>query len=207
MKYINNSEQSHVRRTYACDECGIEWVEWVTRDAPVPECFKCTLAARNAIGAPPTLGTHSQAVDIAWETAQAMGMTDMNDNQRVGDIAFKPPSGPTAAEMDAMAQASAEMAREMDVPRLSEVPQVGMNGQPVQGGLTQAQMGAGFWGGGAGSPMSPQAAGALVQSAQVGASIARREGADPIAMLHQKRRPLRVDVVASDHKRGPTVDL
>ena len=207
MKYTNNSEQSQVRLRFACDECGIEWIEYVDRDGPVPECFKCAVLARKAIGAPALLGAKSQAIDIAWEAAQAMGMTDMNDNQRVGDVAFKPPPPPTAAELDQMQQQSAEIARQLEVPALSSVPQIGANGAPIEGGLTQAQMGQAFWGAGSNQPVPQQAAAALIGSAQVGSKIARREGSDPIAMLHYERRPFRVEVVAADHKRPRMTDI
>jgi hypothetical protein len=153
------------------------------------------------------LGTASKAVAIAWETAQAMGMTDMNDNQRKGDIAFVPPSPPTAAEIDAMNQRSAEMARELEVPQLSETPQMGINGQPIAGGMTQAQMGAGFWAAGGAQAVPQQAQAALIGAAQMGSQVARAEGRDPMAMLHHTRRPFRVEVVASDHKRPPVADI
>lgn len=187
-KFVNNSQQSQVRRTFACDQCSLEWTTWRTRgDESIPECPQCALAARAAIGAPPSLTTKSQAVDIAQGAMEAMGYTNMQDNQRVGDIAFKQPSEPNAGERHVMTQAQAEMMREYEgATKLSESPQ-------VPGGFSPAQMARDFFKGADGNPMNPLTAGAAV-----GAHVARGEGRDPMAMLHKTRPPINLDVVASD---------
>lgn len=203
VKYINKSENSQVRRTFACTDCDTEWTMWCERDAPFPECAICTQAAQPAVTSPALLTTKSQAVDIAQQTMEDMGYTDFNDNQRKGDIAFKPPSDPTTSEVEAMVRQSVEMSREMDVPKLSEAP-------TVPGGLSQAQMGANFWSGGmqtGPSAVPAEVQQTLIPAAQMGANIARAEGKDPIAMLHAKRPPLKLIVEASDTKVRGNVNV
>lgn len=197
MKFINNSEQSQVRRTYACDACGLEWTMWRFRaDANVPECPACALdQTRAAVTAPTVLTTKAQAVDIAQEAMEAMGYTDMKDNQRAGDVAAPSPQEPNAQERHVMSQQAAEMMREFEsANKLSETPQ-------VPGGMSQADMGRDFFKGADGNPMNPLTAGGVV-----GAHVARREGRDPMALLHQTKPPINLEVVTSDGApRGPMV--
>jgi hypothetical protein len=200
VKYINNSEQSLVRRTYACDECDIEWTQWVERDAPIPECPQCELNARNAVGAPPVLTTKSQAMDITYKAMEDMGYTNMADNQRQGDTAVVPPSAPTAEEVHVMTKEALEVQEAMGITRLSDAPQAG------PGTMSQAEMGKNFWMGAGGKPMSSQDSAQMIAGAGAGAAIARKEGRDPIAMIHEQKRPIDIMVEASDTgRRGPMV--
>lgn len=197
MKFINNSESSQVRRTFACDDCDLEWTMWRFRgDDSLPLCPACQLdQTRKAVTAPPILTTKSQAVDIAQEAMEAMGYTNMRDNQRVGDTAVIAPSAPTAQESHVMNQQAAEMMREWEgANQLSTTPQ-------VPGGMSQAEMARDFFKGADGNPMNPVVAGGML-----GAQVARHENRDPMAMLHAKKPPINLQVVTSDTGvRGPMV--
>ena len=189
MKFINKSENSQVRRTFACDDCDLEWTMWRFRgDDTLPPCPSCALdTARQAVTSPPILTTKSQAVDIAQEAMESMGYTNMKDNQRVGDTAVVAPSAPTAQEQHVMSQQAAEMMREFEsANQLSEVPQ-------VPGGMSQAEMARDFFKGADGNPMNPIVAGGIM-----GANVARREGRDPMALLHASKPPIDLQVVTSD---------
>ena len=193
MKFTLKSPNAQVRRTFACDDCNIEWTVWQERADPPPECPSCALAeARAAVTAPAILTNRSVAMKIAEANMESMGYTDFNTNQREGDVAYKAPSPTTTQEAEALIQQSAEMARELAVPPLSEAPQ-------VPGGMSPAEMGRSFWKSGGGqAPIPDQAAAALVGMAQMNAGLTRREGYDPMALLHAKRPPLHLDVVAAD---------
>jgi hypothetical protein len=197
MNFINKSEQSQVRRTFACDACDLEWTMWRFRgDETIPACPSCALdTTRRAVTAPPVLTTKSQAVDIAQEAMESMGYTNMADNQRVGDTAVIPESAPNAGEQHVMGQQAAEMLREWEgANKLSETPQ-------VPGGMSQAQMARDFFKGADGNPMNPVVAGGMM-----GAHVARQENRDPMAMLHHRKPPINLEVVTSDTgQRGPMV--
>lgn len=195
-RFINKSQDTRVRRAFTCDSCELEWVMWRFRgDESVPECPACALdTVRKTVGAPATLTTKSQAMDIAYESMESMGYTNMKDNQRAGDTAVVPPSQPTAQERHVMGQQEAEMMREWEATKPSEVPQ-------VPGGISQADMVRDFFKGADGNPMNPLVAGGVV-----GAHQARREQRDPMAMLHQTKPPIKLEVVTSDNgQRGPMV--
>lgn len=177
-----------------CDVCNIEWSLWLPRDDPPPECAVCLLRASPAVTSPAVLTAKSKAVDIAQETMEEMGYTNFKDNQRAGDIAVMAPSAPTAAETHTIMQRSAEMARELEVPPLSTAP-------PAPGAISQEQMGAGFWQGSPSAPIPPQVQQQFTGAAIMGAHQARAEGADPIALLHSKRPPFKLNIMADDRPR------
>ena len=191
-RFIKRGEDTLTRRSFACDECEIEWTVWLERDAPYPECPVCEAKAQAAVTSPAVLTTKSKAIDIAQETMEAMGYTDFNDNQRVGDIAVKTPPPMTTVDKESLMQRSAEVARELEVPPLADNPQ-------VPGGLSQAAMAQNFWQMGGTSPAVPAPAStALTTAAMAGARQARAEGSDPMALLHAKKPPFKLDVVADD---------
>jgi len=198
--FKKRGEDSQVRRTYACGDCGLEWVIWQIRSEGPPDCPVCAIQAESAITSPALLSNKARAVDIAEDTMRSFGLTDMNDNQRQGDIAYKAESAPTASEVDQQGQQAAELVRALSAevgPQLSEAPQ-------VPGGLSQKEMGTRFWGGGT-VPATPQgqAMDALAGMARANAAATRAEGADPIALLHKDRPGIALDVVAADRPRRP----
>lgn len=200
MNFINNSEQSQVRRTFACDACDLEWTMWRFRsDQTIPECPSCALTnTRAAVGAPAVMTTKSQAMDIAYEAMESMGYTDMKDNQRAGDTAVVTPSEPNAQERHVMSQGAAEMLREWEgANKLREQPQ-------VPGGFSEAQMARDFFKGADGRPMDQT--NPIVAGGMVGAAVARQEGRDPMAILHTRKPPMNLQVVTSDTGvKGPMV--
>lgn len=192
--FKRRGEDSQVRRTFACGDCGLQWVLWQDRDEAPPDCPVCSTQAAAAVQAPALLSNKSKALDIAEDTMRSMGLTDMNDNLRTGDVAYKAESGPTTSERDALGQQTAELVREMNIPlpKLSEAPQ-------APGGLSQKDMGSGFWGGGGG--LGGEQMKTLTAAANVGAQQARAEGVDPINLLHKDRRGVPLDVIASDRPK------
>lgn len=191
-RFIKRGEDTLTRRSFACDDCEIEWTVWLTRDAPYPECPVCEARAQAAVTSPALLTNKSKAVDIAQSVMEDMGYTDFNDNQRKGDIAVKTPPPPSTAEREELFQRSAEVARELEVPPLADNP-------TVPGGMSQADMARNFWqmSGAAPAPAAP-AQTALTTAAMAGARQARAEGYDPMALLHTKKPPFKLDVVADD---------
>ena len=113
-----------------------------------------------------------------------MGFTNFKDKVDPGETVVIPPATPQTAEKDAIVQQVSEYA------------------QSQQHLLTPAQreMAAGFWGSSASAQMPRLNAADLIQSARGAAQMARAEGADPMALLHQAGRegklPVKVNVVA-----------
>ena len=202
-RFIKRGEDSLTRRTFACDDCEIEWSQWLTREDPLPECPVCKeREARSAVTSPALLTNKSKAVDIAQDMMEEMGYTDFNDNQRKGDTAVKTPAPMGTAEREALMQVSAEMQREMEIALPSAAPQRDAKGQPIEGAQSQASMADGFWQHTPhASAPSPQVQQALTGAAVLGARQARAEGADPMALLHAKKPPLKLNVVADDRPR------
>lgn len=194
--YKYRGADSQVRRTFACTSCGIEWTLWQEREAVFPDCPMCALEARQAIAAPALLTDKARAVDFAQETMERMGYTDFNDNQRVGDIAVKAPSPVQTSEAGDMMQRAAELTRALEVPALSTVSPGGVP--------SQAEMANSFWGGGMpGVPaaLAPQVGAAFQGAAMANARLTRAEGFDPMALLHQKKPPFKLDIVAATNRR------
>jgi len=190
-RYTEKSPNSLVRRTFACSDCQIQWTEWQAREDPNPDCPKCTLAAAAKIGIPGVLTNKSRAVDFTQQMAeQDYGLTNFNDNQQIGDIAFKAEAPMHTAERD-------RIMREMVEAGVAQA-----NALATQG--TAAEVGLGvkatdYW-----SPQAPSsgnpALDAITQHAldnrAAAAGAATRDGVDPVGLLHKDKSPIKLDVVA-----------
>lgn len=154
--------------TYQCDECDTQFKRWRESDGPYPDCPTCAQPGGWAPQAPNIIGIKAKAIDIAQRVAEeTFGMTDMNDNQRIGDIAAKAPPPIQGAEADAIT-------REMIGAGLG-TPEIA----PHLKGYVQNFFGATQAGGG--MQIDPAAS---IQGAAPAAVAARQQGSDPIALLH-----------------------
>ena len=97
---------------------------------------------------------------------------------------------------DCPMQRAAELTRALEVPALSTVSPGGVP--------SQAEMANSFWGGGMpGVPaaLAPQVGAAFQGAAMANARLTRAEGFDPMALLHQKKPPFKLDIVAATNRR------
>ncbi len=83
-------------RHYECDECGCKFEKFhFEKPIQVPECPGCQALAHKQTQIPAgfSIGsTKSKAVDLAYDiVSKDMGMTDMKDRLREGDIAAVTP--------------------------------------------------------------------------------------------------------------------
>ena len=167
-----------IRGTYHCDQCDQRFTGWRETDGPYPDCPTCGSGGSWAPQAPAILGNRSKAIDYAQRMAEEdYGLTDMNDNMRPGDVVAKGPSPIQTAEADQITREMIEASNGAPV-----VPEH-LKSQ-VQNFFQTAQIPAG-------TSVTPEMAQAQVAGAIQGSSgaaaIARREGADPIALLHKAR--------------------
>lgn len=195
-KETPRAQAARIRRTYRCADCRYEF-KWVHESAeePLPECPMCVAAAAAAnvplVAAPvayvPPLvainGDKSRAIDAAQQMAeQQFGLTDFNDNQRAGDIAFKGPAPMQTAERE-------QLVREM--------VQAGL---PDHLPVAQQEAAANYWQGQLGAATTEATIGQQSVAAQASQAAASM-GVDPVGILEKGRetgsmRP-RYDVVAS----------
>lgn len=157
--------------TYRCDECDTQFKGWRESDGPYPDCPTCAQPGGFAPQAPNIIGIKAKAIDIAQRIAEEnFGMTDMNDNQRAGDIAAKAPAPIQTAEADAITRelVAAGMGTPEVAPHLQKYVKDFFGASGNTGGFT----------------VDPAA---TIQGAAPAAVAARQDGADPIALLHQAK--------------------
>lgn len=159
-----------VVRTFACDDCGIEFEVTQAMNDPAPECPQCCVILEWRPQSFNITGTKSRAMDITQGILENQyGMTNINDHMREGDIAAITPAAPSTAE------------REVQIRQLSEVAQV--SGAPPLS-RDQAEMAKSFWGGGQ-TPLQNVPAADMLNSAKAATSAANAEGVNPMALLHK----------------------
>ena len=177
------AKAARIRRTWECDVCEHRWFT-VHNDGEAydyePECPMCaSLEASQQMPLPAVKTDVSRAVEFAVGMAERkLGVTNLNDNLKPGDVAAKLPPPIQGAESDAMAQ---ELVNAGAAPEVAEHIKQGA---------------ASFWGASVGMakptspmaaaignliPQTPDAARAMVGG---GAQIARAEGVDPMSLLH-----------------------
>lgn len=195
-KMTERAQAAPDRKTYRCLDCGHQF-RWVHTGEPgddpeCPECPKALVGAEPAAApqwVPPRIAigtTKGRAIDYVQGMVETdFGMSDMNDNQRAGDIAFKGPAPLQTAER----QATIRDLVEAGVPEATSV-------QIVEGAKN-------YWQGQSGAP-STEATLGQASPAAAGSAAARREGVEPLGMLEADRKrvagaPNRgYNVVASD---------
>jgi hypothetical protein len=198
-----------IRRRYLCDVCNHTFeMRHQSEDEPMPDCPNCVaLGAAAAAGggvtyvAPmPAIGTvKGKAIDLAQKMAEEdYGLSDMNDNQRAGDIAYKGPAPMQTAEAEAalrqIMEASAQMGPAAPLPQGPVAPD-GTRQLLVDRALQKDNYWQGSQGGSAETTVGQQAA------AKAASQAAARDGVDPVGILEQGRlsgnMPFRVNAVSA----------
>lgn len=178
-----------IRKTYRCLDCDHEF-RWVHTgelgdDPECPECPRTAIPAPAPQWVPPRIAigtTKSRTIDYVQSMVETdFGMTDMNDGQREGDIAFKGPAPLQTAER----QATIRDLVEAGVPEATSV-------QIVEGAKN-------YWQGQSGAPATEATLGQSSPAA-AGSAAARRDGVEPLGILEADRAR-----VASAPNRGYNV--
>lgn len=91
-----------IRRQYGCPACAFRWYEWVTANSRKPQCPQCAQKGEQELSAPslnrgaaPSTSVaipqnRSKREDLAVRMAlEDTGHTDINTQQRAGDIAVR----------------------------------------------------------------------------------------------------------------------
>ncbi len=214
-----------IRRIYSCSDCGHQFRALQDKSEPLlTDCPACATASAShdteqerlegeerlqrmldSGVAPGVLTNKTRAMNTADKMREEMGFSDFNDSGRAGDIAAKAPSKPQGAEAEAMTR---EM---LNAGALKEEQAQEFNAAAKN--LFQTGEG-GFWekdkkakagqpkmivpGGGMAVPQAPPVA-AIMPRAAANAQAARREGVDPISLLHANKaeRKIRYQVEAA----------
>lgn len=159
--------------TLLCDDCGLEFLQRGYEDGePLPDCPSCVRASATQIPGMFNIGTtKSKAIDFTQKMVERdYGLTDFADNQRAGDVAYKPESPMHTAESDALI-------RDM----------IAVGAAPVMPDHLQ-KAAQDFWSPKPLAAMAPANAGQLMQAAGGAAALARSEGIDPVQLLHEAGR-------------------
>jgi len=156
--------------TYYCDECDLTFKSFREADGPLPDCPICVPDTTPfEAKAPAIIGIKAKAIDIAQKIAEeSFGLTDMNDNNRPGDLIVKNPAPIQTAE-------SEQITREM---------MAYTNATPEQAPHLQDYV-KNFFGAAQNLPSAdPQA---VISGAAPAAAEARSMGKDPISILQSKQ--------------------
>lgn len=205
-----------IRRRFRCDEVGCNAVfedRVLSSEAPVPACPACESRGVDGPALPawvpphPAIGTtKSKAIDIVQKMAEEdYGLTDMNDNQRVGDIAFKGPATVGTAEAEAQLRQIIEMSAQVAAP-LGHGPILPDGSRPtvpedqrhllVDPNMQREN----FWNGNMGGGTAEASVGSSA-IAKPASEAARRDGAEPLGILEKAREggnmPFRMQVMGS----------
>jgi hypothetical protein len=180
-----------LRRTYKCD-AGHQFVHRTADpNEPAPPCPGCPPPIPSAPGPVvawvpplPALGTtKGKAIDLAQKIAEEdYGLTDFNDNQRAGDIAYKPPAPMQTAEREAA---------------IREMMQAGV---PEALPMEAQQKVQNFWQGSAGATSDTIVGDGSI--AKAASQEAAAQGVDPVGILERGRSsgmmgPMPMNVMAS----------
>ncbi len=176
-----------VRRTYRCGDCQHVF-KWVHEgdDETHPNCPVCVSMDKPPAPAafvpplPGVLTTKSKAIDYTQSMVeQDMGLTNFADNQRVGDIGFKPPAPMHTAEREALTRELVAAGVPAHIP-MENAPAVN---NFWQGNMTQAASTVG-----------------APDIAKIASAQARAQGVDPVGMLEAARSsgnmPIPLNIVA-----------
>lgn len=175
MPWIDKSEHVLIRRRYRCDVCAFTFeMRHKSSDEPMPDCPKCVEAGAEVAGVAyipprPAIGTtKGKSIDLAQRIAEEdYGLTDFNDNQRVGDIAFKPPAPMHTAEREAEIRALMQAGVPADLPKEHQ------------------EKAANFWQGNAGGSAEQTIATQAV--GKEASAKARDQGSEPLGILERGR--------------------
>lgn len=170
-----------IRRTYSCSDCNFKWTITCNYEDATPDCPVCEqLAQREFV--PIAIGTNKgKAVDFTQRMVEeTMGMTDLRDNQRPGDIAAVGPAPVQSAESEHLTRQAVEMARSMGVDQPTLPP-----------GLQQQADN--FWGG---TPANM--AQVDMSAARASSAAAAKDGVDALSILgNAKSQGMNYDVIGA----------
>ncbi len=162
-------------RDYWCADCGNAWqVFHDNSDDPIPDCPVCASSGEWQPGGFNMKSNKSRAADLAQTMLHedfGLDPSQINDNQREGDIAYKA-APPSRAQIDADAQI-ADVTRQIR----NEAEKAG---QPVPIGTTPS------WGGAAAAV--PQNISQIAATARASTEIANREGCNPMLLLNKAQK-------------------
>lgn len=205
------------KRRYRCDDCGLVFdSHHRSQDEPVPPCPRCPAETPAPSYMPPMPAlntTKSKAIDLAQKMAEEdYGLTDINDNQRAGDIAFKAPAPMSTAEREAEIRAMVERDAQIAAPLPhGPVMQDGSRGtvdaETRNVLVDPALQKENFWQGNAGGS-AEQTVGNSAVAAEASRQAAR-DGVDPVGILERGRKegnmPLRLNVVGAETEVPPAL--
>lgn len=151
-----------IRRTYKCEDCGDTFEVTCESNDPHADCPYCKVVMNWQPGNFAITTNKAKAVDLTQKIVEEdYGMSNLKDNNREGDVAYKPPSPQTTQEREAETRMMIEASQQIAKPAMHPSTQ-------------------GFWGGGAGGA-PPMVAQSLIAAAKTGPGA----GSDPISMLHK----------------------
>lgn len=175
-----------ITRQLRCDDCGLTFTQRCeNREDEVADCPECEISARQVPGSV-AIGTNKgRAIDFAQQVAEEdYGLTNIRDNQRVGDISAMAPTAPTAREDQAFIQQMKEYQEQT-------------TGQPVAVQPQAPRQGV-DWGGSAAEQIGVQTGGANLTTPIRGTG----QGPDPMGALHSSvRAGSRNDLLAPQNLR------
>jgi hypothetical protein len=151
-------------RTYQCEDCGLQFeIELESGNDPDPDCPDCSKVLDWVPGLFAIGTVKSRAVDFTQKVIEEdFGLTNLNDGNREGDVAFKPAAEMQTAERENIEQAVREFVRETTQP----VPTPTGNLPPQ---AQAAPVGQNFWGASpAGIAANPVPASLMLAGAKTG---------------------------------------
>lgn len=217
-KETPRSQATLLRRRYRCEDCNLVFdARHESADEPPPPCPRCPpeSAAEPAYIAPmPALNTtKAKAIDLAQQMAEEdYGLTDINDNQRAGDIAYKPPPPMSTAEREReireMVEREAQVAASLPTGLIMPDGSRGVVSEEQRNVLVDPSMqAANYWQGNAGG-FAEQTVGDSATAAAASAA-AREQGVDPVGILERGRKegnmPMRLNVVGRETEIPPAL--
>lgn len=200
-----------LRRRYQCEEC--KWVfeaRHASTDEPPPPCPICPPPAADATASVPSYvapmpginTTKSKAIDLAQQIAEEdYGLTDIRDNQRVGDIAIKGEAAMSTSEREAAIREMVQYEQQTHAAVAAPLP----TGPTAPDGtrnvlVDPALQKDNYWQGNAGGTAET-----TVGSTEIAAHASREaaaQGVDPVGILERGRKtgnmPLRLRVVGAE---------
>jgi len=171
-----------VIRTFACDDCGLEFEVTQGMNDPAPECPRCCTVLEWRPQSFSIIGNKSRAMDVTQQILEKdFGLSNINDHQREGDIAAMPSAPATGAQIDA------------EIRQVSEHAQQTTGAPPLT--PVQAEMAKSFWSGGQ-TPLANIPAAELLSAAKASTATANAENLNPMKLLHDagKRGQLKTPI-------------
>lgn len=180
--------QSLIIRTYQCNECNWQFeVQCESGDDGDPPCPECEKILQWVPGMFHVKTDKSRAIDYTQKVVEEdFGLTDLNDRNREGDVAYRAPPAPSAVEREKVERQIREYVAQSTAP-------VPAPSQP-QSAPAAAPLNANFWGAQptGGIQANPIAAQTMIAGVRQGPQFPDR---NPMKLLQQG--------IKSGHLRSP----